>query len=111
MVQEAHHGCGNDEGMGTLKDESRRIPEPGKLVQVRGRPALVESVKAHKTPNGIVHLANVEYIDEHPYPERDAILWELEPELKERRTEGWPNIRASPPDQPNHYQAYVDAIR
>ena len=102
--------------MGETKGEQARTtrpaPEPGKLVRVRGRPALVESVVAHRVQNnGTTHLATVRYVDEHDYPERDSILWELEPELEVRKTEGWPNVRATAPDDPDHYRAYLDAIR
>ena len=99
----------SDSGQG---DPPRPIPEPGKLVKVRGRPALIESVIPYRIENnGVTHLATVQYVDEHPYPERDSILWELEPELQVRKTEGWPNVRATPPDDPEQYRAYLDAIR
>jgi ERCC4-related helicase len=88
------------------------IPEAGKLIQLRGRPAIIQAVSPHVGGDQQRrHLVHLEYVDEHQYPSSDTVLWEAEPEIRVRQTQGWPDIRYTAPDAPGHYQAYSDAIR
>lgn len=88
-------------------------PEPGQLVSLRRRPAIVKDAKPHRSREGVQTLVTVEYLDGHQYPATDTVVWEIEAGTRRLPHAGWPNL-ADPtysPAQPELYDAYVDSVR
>lgn len=88
------------------------VPQSGQTVQVRGRPAVIETVSESKNAQSVkTHLVHVKYLDEHPYPREDTLVWEIEVDKRIRDTAGWPDVDEHAPDPSARYQAYLDAVR
>lgn len=86
-------------------------PEPGQLVQLRNRPAIVTGVQSQGHPTGTMTLVRVDYLDGFDHPATDQVLWELESSAKQLENAGWPAIHRLDPDHPAIYDAYVNSIR
>ena len=84
-------------------------PEPGQIVVVRGRPAVVIDVRpsGHRQDE-LLHCVDLDYLDEY-IPQEETVLWE-----RERRPEllgslEFPNVGRTNPENPEKYAAFVDA--
>jgi superfamily II DNA or RNA helicase len=89
-------------------------PELGQLVMVRRRPALIrESMQFVDNFTKITqHILNVEYIDGWNFPLEDTIIWEKEVDARIMSHITLPDVGspALPPDNPDRFQAFLDAI-
>lgn len=58
----------------------QKIPEVGQAVRVRSRLATVRSVEPYdtRTGTGRWHIVDVEYLDDHRFPDAEQLLWEVE---------------------------------
>lgn len=56
------------------------IPEVGQAVRVRNRLATVRAVEPYdsRSPQGRLHIVDLEYLDDFRYPETEQLLWEVE---------------------------------
>lgn len=86
-------------------------PEPGQLVYVRNRPAIVRATNISGSNGDTRSAVTVEYLDDQAGSASETLLWELEPTAKSLQQTGWPNIQTQSPDDPGLYAAYSNAIR
>lgn len=86
------------------------IPEPGQLVEVRGRRwvvgDVVTSALEHYPESAVVHLAS---IDEDSAREEINVVWELEPGRRVIERAGLPDVKAW--DDAADLDAFLDAVR
>src|SRR3990172_10334542 len=56
------------------------VPEVGQAVRVRNRLATVRAVEPYdsRSPQGRLHIVELEYLDDFRYPESEQLLWEVE---------------------------------
>ena len=56
------------------------VPEVGQAVRVRNRLATVRAVEPYdsRSPQGRLHIVDLEYLDDFRYPESEQLLWEVE---------------------------------
>jgi len=97
--------------MVNMSPDSNPPPEPGQLIQVRNRPALVKNVVSNEKDETPMNLVNIEYLDGYDHPDEDQILWEVEPTSAHLENAGWPDINRLDPDQNSIYKAYTDSVR
>jgi superfamily II DNA or RNA helicase len=88
-------------------------PEVGQAVYVRNRLATVRAVEPYDTrgKQGVLHLVDVEYLDECRYPESEQVLWEVEATAKVLGSTSLPSVDANNPDLPVSLGAFVNAHR
>src|SRR5947208_6110244 len=89
------------------------IPEVGQAVRVRSRLATVRSVEPYdtRTATGRWHIVDVEYLDDHRFPEAEQLLWEVEATGTVLGRTSLPSVDANRPDQPDSLRAFVNANR
>lgn len=90
------------------------IPQPGQMVVVRQRPAVVRDVKKYSSNNNPgCHGVQVEYLDGWLYPEVDNLVWEREVNPQIVKGNLLPKIDAqgSLPDIPERLQSFLNAYR
>lgn len=87
-------------------------PETGQCVMVRHRPAFVRNVIASQGRNDgrILHLIDLDYIDDYRHPSGDRVVWE-----REVGTHIFSDFEIPSPihqrDSPEKFGAYIDALR
>lgn len=56
------------------------VPEVGQAVRIRNRLATVRAVEPYdsRSPQGRLHVVDLEYLDDFRYPESEQLLWEVE---------------------------------
>lgn len=82
--------------------------EPGNIVYVRGRQALVESVVPSESGSGPT-LARIRYIDEYK-PEEETIIWEVEQDKTLLDARLIPDLSSTPPTDGRTYGAYLNSL-
>jgi len=84
-------------------------PEPGQIVVVRGRPAVVIDVKpsGHRQDE-LLHCVDLDYVDEY-IPQEETVLWERERRAELLGSLEFPNVGRTNPENPEKYAAFVDA--
>lgn len=80
------------------------------LATLRNRRGIINSVEPYQSSDGIVHLVNVEYVDDDGEME-DQIIWEIEPGAKLLYPAALPNITGDDPMSSNEFDAMVRATR
>lgn len=86
------------------------VPRPGMLAVVRHRRGLVASVDPSvTTPDGVLHLTRVEYLDHDGAPD-DTLVWELEGGDLQQPT-ALPRVDTTPAMPPRHHDALLRATR
>ena len=85
-------------------------PEPGQLVEVRGRQWIVSQVESGSTAPGRPerHLVRLASIDEDALGEEIDVLWELEPGAHVIESAGLPRMTGL--DDSETLQAFLDAV-
>lgn len=88
-------------------------PEVGQAVYLRNRLATVRAVEPFDTrgKQGLLHVVDVEYLDDCRYPESEQVLWEVEVTAKILGTTSLPSVDANNPDLPISLQSFVNAHR
>lgn len=89
------------------------IPEVGQAVRVRNRLATVRAVEPYdsRTPQGRLHVVDLEYLDDFHYPESEQLLWEVEATAETLGKTSLPSVDANRPDSPQALQAFINAHR
>ena len=89
------------------------IPEVGQAVRVRNRLATVRAVEPYdsRSPQGRLHIVDLEYLDDFRHPESEQLLWEVEKTAKPLGQTTLPTVDANRPDSPKALQAFVNAHR
>lgn len=89
------------------------IPQPGQMVVVRTRLGRVRDVRTHSHPlvGGNLHLVDVEYLDDRRTPESDTVVWEREVGAQVASRIRLPRPDEVPPDRPERFHAFLDAVR
>src|SRR3954463_7230800 len=89
------------------------VPEVGQAVRIRNRLATVRAVEPYdsRTPQGRLHIVDVEYLDDFRYPEAEQLLWEVEATAVSLGKTSLPTVDANRPDSPQALQAFVNAHR
>jgi hypothetical protein len=89
------------------------IPEVGQAVRIRNRLATVRAVEPYdrRSPQGRLHIVDLEYLDVFRYPETEQLLWEVEATAEPLGKTTLPSIDANRPDSPDALQAFVNAHR
>jgi hypothetical protein len=91
------------------------LPEVGRYVFVRKRPAIVRNVTTFSEDLTAkqMHFVDVEYIDDYDYPAEDKLIWEREVNAKLIPVLDFPEIEkaTSQPDNPERFKAFVDSMR
>ena len=91
----------------------RSNPEVGQAVRVRNRLATVRAVEPYdsRSPQGRLHIVDLEYLDDFRYPETEQLLWEVEATAEPLGKTTLPSVDANRPDSPGALQAFVNAHR
>ncbi len=94
-------------------DHKTSIPEVGQSVRVRNRLATVRAVEPYdsRSPQGRLHVVDLEYLDDFRYPETEQLLWEVEATAEPLGKTTLPSVDANRPDSPDALQAFVNAHR
>ena len=89
------------------------IPEVGQAVRIRNRLATVRAVEPYdsRSPQGWLHIVDLEYLDDFRYPETEQLLWEVEATAEPLGKTTLPTVDANRPDSPDALQAFVNAHR
>ncbi|MGH9072283.1 MAG: SNF2-related protein, partial [Acidimicrobiales bacterium] len=92
------------------------VPEPGRLVRVRGRHWVVADVSASALPSdhlgtGPDHLVTLNSVEDDRYDESLRVLWELEPGTQVLDHATLPTPEAGHLDDPERLAAFLDAVR
>lgn len=89
------------------------VPEVGQAVRVRSRLATVRAVEPYdsRSPQGRLHIVDLEYLDDFRYPESEQLLWEVETTAEPLGRTTLPAVDANRPDSPKALQAFVNAHR
>ncbi len=100
----------NGRGVGNEKPVVARAGiEPGQLVNVRGRMAIVDSTDPTDLTNGQI-LCRIKYIDDY-LPSEDVLIWELERDKELLQSGLVPDIGSSPPTEAGLYNAYLNSVK
>jgi superfamily II DNA or RNA helicase len=93
--------------------ENASVPEVGQAVRVRNRLATVRAVEPYdsRSPQGRLHIVDLEYLDDFRYPESEQLLWEVETTAQPLGKTTLPAVDANRPDSPKALQAFVNAHR
>lgn len=90
-------------------------PEPGQLVIVRNRPAVVRDTASSGvgTPQGNLHVAELEYLDGSDNPTGEAVVWEIESGARVLSGLRLPGVGSATdsPAPPELFASLVDALR
>ena len=103
-------------------EQARRpvVPEPGRIVEVRGSTWAVTDVReqglprspADETATELQHLVSLQSLHEDRLGEELAVIWELEVGATIAQDRGLPEtLTAEGFDDPNTLGAFVDAVR
>jgi SNF2 family DNA or RNA helicase len=89
------------------------IPEVGQAVRIRNRLSTVRAVEPYdsRSPQGRLHIVDLEYLDDFRYPETEQLLWEVEATAEPLGKTTLPGVDANRPDSPDALQAFVNAHR
>ena len=91
------------------------VLEPGQLVLVRRRPAIIRqsSRTAASDTTDVLNVVDIEYIDGWGYPTEDRVVWEREVGTKILSSLSLPRIEdpSKNPDLPERFDAFLNAIR
>lgn len=82
--------------------------EPGNVVYVRGRQALIESVVPSESGSSPT-LARIRYIDDYQ-PNEETIIWEVEQDRNLVDARLIPDISSTPPTDGKIYRAYLNSL-
>lgn len=92
--------------------DSRRVPEPGELVEVRRRQWLVSEVHPHH-PGGDAYreqdLVTLESIEEDSGGEQLSVVWQIEPGARILEKAGLPSVEGH--DRNGQLDAFLNAVR
>jgi hypothetical protein len=90
---------------------SSAAPEPGQLVEVRGRQWIVSDVDVSSVSPELPkqNLVKLGSIDENALGEEIEVLWEQEPGAHVIERAALPTLSA--PDDPSKLKAFLDAVR
>ncbi len=82
-------------------------------MRVRNRLATVKAVEPYdsRSPQGRLHIVDLEYLDDFRYPETEQLLWEVEATAEPLGKTTLPSVDAHRPDSPHALQAFVNAHR
>jgi hypothetical protein len=86
--------------------------EPPNAPQMHGL-ATVRAVEPYdsRSPQGRLHIVDLEYLDDFRYPESEQLLWEVETTAEPLGKTTLPAVDANRPDSPKALQAFVNAYR
>jgi SNF2 family DNA or RNA helicase len=89
------------------------VPEVGQAVRVRNRLASVRAVEPYdsRSSQGVLHLVDVEYLDDWRYQVSEQLLWEVEATANVLGRTSLPGVDANRPDSPQALRAFVNAHR
>lgn len=89
------------------------IPEVGQAVRVRKRLGVVRAIEPYdsRTPQGRLHVIEVEYLDDDRHPESEQLLWEVEATAVPLGKTTLPRVDEHRPDSPEAVRAFVNAHR
>lgn len=96
-----------------MPEVSAPVPEVGQAVRVRNRLATVRAVEPYdsRSPQGRLHVVDLEYLDDFRYPETEQLLWEVEATAEPLGRTTLPGVDAHNPDHPDALRAFVNAHR
>ncbi len=90
------------------------IPQPGQMVRVRNRSAIVRDVYAYQDPGGqraASQVVEVEYVDNWDHPATDRVIWHLERDARVLEHAALPRVVAARPEAPTRLDAFLNAYR
>nr|MBA3824000.1 DEAD/DEAH box helicase [Ktedonobacterales bacterium] len=93
----------------TIHASPVQIPQPGQMVTLRARPALVRDVVSYGTPT--LHAVEVEYIDGWDHPSTDRVVWQHERNTRVHIGHTMPTVHRGAPDGPARLLALQHAYR
>jgi len=98
----------------TITLYNANVLEPGQLVIVRRRPAIVRHCTrtTAKDPSDVLNIVDIDYIDGWDFPPDDRIIWEREIGAEIKSSIALPKIDepSVKPDDPQRYRAFLNAI-
>lgn len=86
-------------------------PEIGQAVRIRNRLATAKAVESYDSysTEGVLHLVDIEYLDDSKITETDQLLWEVETGCKILGTTSLPQVYDKYPDNPNTLNAFINS--
>jgi superfamily II DNA or RNA helicase len=87
------------------------VPEPGRLVRVRGRHWVVADVNRGGLGDATQHFVSLSSVEDDRYDETIDVLWELEPGTRILEQATLPTPSADRLDDPDRLAAFLDAVR
>jgi hypothetical protein len=87
------------------------VPEPGRLVRVRGRHWVVADVTRSVLTLPPQHFVSLTSVEDNRYDESIDVLWEIEPGTRVLERATLPTPDSEHFDDPERLAAFLDAIR
>lgn len=104
-------GNGRCHGMTATVSNDLRVPEPGRLVRVRGRHWVVADVSRSALADPPQHMVSLASVEDDRYDESINVLWEVEPGTRILERATLPTPDADRFDDPDRLAAFLDAVR